>query len=117
MKDEKRCISFGTNKIERKKVRSKTTVPSARCLLQTIELFVQTTYVVRERGINKSRWLLTIDSFSKGAMEQSIFDIELVHQPIFGESQSENSADSGGLEYQDKGLRTVNPSLLRKVVI
>lgn len=70
--------------------------------------------MVRKRGINKTRWLLTIDSFSKSSMKKSIFNIELVHQPMFGESQGEDNADSSGLDDRAKSPRIVYPRLLRK---
>lgn len=63
---------------------------------------------------NKSKRLLTIYGFSEGAMEEGIFDVELVHRPIFGERESENSVDSGGLDYGAKGLCIVNSRLQRK---
>ena len=55
--------------------------PSSWGLFKTVERFLKKTYMSWKGWIFKTQRLLAIDSFLKGTMEESIFNIKLVNGP------------------------------------
>jgi hypothetical protein len=56
-------------------------VLSSRRLLQAIEGPVEPTHQLRVSGVNEVGSLGAINRLDKGAIEESVLDIELVHMP------------------------------------
>lgn len=59
-------------------MRGKTVVPSARCLLQSIQRFVETTNKIRMRRIIEPQRLGRVHGLSQSAIEEGVLDIKLV---------------------------------------
>jgi hypothetical protein len=70
--------------------------------------------VIRSRGILKTKRLLTVNCFLKRAMEESIFDIELVNRPLRRDNYTEDCANGAGLNNRRESFIVVNAMLLRK---
>jgi hypothetical protein len=59
--NEQRGVKLCFNKPERQEVGVKPAVPSARCLLQTIQRLVEAANMIRKSSVNKSSELAAID--------------------------------------------------------
>jgi phage-related protein len=70
--------------------------------------------VIRSRGILKTKRLLTVNCFLKRAMEESIFDIDLVNRPLRRDGYTQDSANGDGLNNRRESFIIVNAMLLRK---
>jgi hypothetical protein len=88
--------------------------PSPRSLFETIERFLKKTSMIRSRGILKTKRLLTVNCFLKKAMEESIFDVELVNRPLRRDDCTEYYANGAGLNNRRESFIIVNAMLLRK---
>jgi hypothetical protein len=74
-----------------------TSKPSPGSLFETIQRFLKKTSMIRSRGILKTQRLLTVNCFLKRAMEESIFDVELVNRPLRRDSYTDYCANGAGL--------------------
>jgi hypothetical protein len=83
-------------------------VPHSWHLLQAIERHVEPAHQLRVRGVNEVDGLREIDDLGECAMEEGILDIELVHGPTPGDSQSRHSLDDGKLDDGAEGLIIVH---------
>jgi hypothetical protein len=63
-------------------------------------------------GANKASGLGAINYLSERVMEECILDVELVHGPTLGDSQSQHSPSSGSLEDEAEGLIVVHTMAL-----
>jgi hypothetical protein len=88
--------------------------PSPGSLFETIQRFLKKTNMIRSRGILKTKRLLTVNFFLKRAMEESIFDVELVNRPLRRDGYTEYYANGAGLNNRRESFIIVNPVLLRK---
>ena len=60
---------------------SKTLVPSTRSLLETVELFVETTHIVGAVSIDEALRLLKVNLLVKIAIKKGVLDVKLVDRP------------------------------------
>jgi hypothetical protein len=70
--------------------------------------------MIRSRGILKTKRLVTINCFLKRAVEERIFDIELVNGPLRRDGYTEYCANGAGLNNMRESFIVVNAMLLRK---
>jgi hypothetical protein len=110
--DEQRSVRLGLHKAQGDQIGGKAVVPCSRCLLQAIEGFVESAHQLRVRGVNKVDGLRAVDGLGECAMEEGVLDIELVHGPTPGDSQSQHSLDGGRLDNGAEGLIIVHPGAL-----
>jgi hypothetical protein len=85
-------------------------------LLQAIEGFVQTTYMLRHAGIDESRRLLAVDNLIESATEESILDIKLMDGPGAGDGDVEDKPNGGGLNDGAESLIVVDAGKLGEAV-
>jgi hypothetical protein len=64
--------------------------------------------------VNKPNGLSAVDRLRQGAMEEGILHVELVDRLVPGQSESQDSSDSGRLDHRTEGLVVVNPGALGK---
>jgi hypothetical protein len=83
-------------------------VPRSRRLLHAVEGLVEPAYQLRVRRVNKAGGLRAVDGLGECAVEESVLDIELVHRPTPGDSQSQHSLDGGRLDDGAEGLVVVH---------
>jgi hypothetical protein len=62
--------------------------------------------------IGETRGLAAIDSLSEGAMEEGIFHIELLNQPVMGHSSGEHHAHGGQFHNRTESLIVVDSGAL-----
>jgi hypothetical protein len=95
-------------------MRGKPSVPSARCLLETVEGLVEPTDMSRKSRINKPCGLRTVHCFRQNPMEEGVLHIKLMNRPVPGVSQGEDSANGGRLDDRAECLVIVNTRSLCK---
>jgi hypothetical protein len=81
-------------------------------LLQAIEGFVQTTYVLRPAGVDESGRLLAIDNLVESAIEKGILDVKLTDRPGAGDGDVEDKPNGGGLDDGAESLVVVDARTL-----
>lgn len=64
--------------------------------------------------IKKTRWLLTINTFSKMGMKKSVFNIMLMDNPRLGGSQRENNRNGCWFDHETKSLIKISVGFFRK---
>jgi hypothetical protein len=62
--------------------------------------------------IDETRGLLIVDSLSEGAMEEDILHIELLNQPVMGDSSGEHCVYNGQFHNRAKSLLVVDSGAL-----
>jgi hypothetical protein len=67
-------------------------------LLQAIEGFVQTTYVLKPTGVDESGRLLAVDNLVESAIEKGILDVKLTYGPRARDGDVEDKPNGGGLD-------------------
>jgi hypothetical protein len=72
-------------------------VPCSRHLFQAVEGLVEPAHQLRVRGVNEGSALRAVDGLGDCAMEEGVLDVELVHGPTPGDSQSQHSRTVVGL--------------------
>jgi hypothetical protein len=82
--------------------------PCSRCLVQTIEGFVELAHQLRVSQVNEADGLRAVNRLRECAIEEGILNIELVHWPTPRDSQSQHSLDSGWLDDEVEGLIIVH---------
>jgi hypothetical protein len=87
-------------------------VPRSRRLLQALEGLVELAHQLRMRRVNEADGLRAVDGLGECAMEEGVLDVELVHEPNLGDSQSQHSPDGGRLDDGAEGLVVVNLRVL-----
>jgi hypothetical protein len=87
-------------------------VPRSRRRLQAVEGLVESAHQLRESGINEVGGLRAVNGFGECVVEEDVLDVELVHGPIPGESQSQHSLDGGRLDDRAEGLVVGPPGAL-----
>jgi hypothetical protein len=87
-------------------------VPCSQCLLQAVEGLVELTHQLRVRGVNEADELRAVYGLREYLVEEGVLDVELVHEPTPGDSQSQHSPDGGRLDDRDEGLIVVHPGVL-----
>jgi hypothetical protein len=70
--------------------------------------------MIRSRGILKTKRLLIVNCFLKRAMEESIFDVDLVNRPLRRNGYTEYCANGARLNNRRESFIIVNPMLLRQ---
>jgi hypothetical protein len=93
-------------------VGSKPLVLSAGSLLQTIEGFVQTTYVLRPAGVDECGRLLAIDNLVESAIEKGILDVKLTDGLGARDGDVEDKPNGGGLDDGAESLVVVDAKKL-----
>ena len=88
--------------------------PSSWGLFKTVERFLKKTYMSWKGWIFKTQRLLAVDSFLKGTMEESIFNIKLVNGPGRRDSNTKNGANGARFNNRREGFFVINSLLLRK---
>jgi hypothetical protein len=83
-------------------------VPCSRRLFQAVEGLVEPAHQLRVRGVNEGSGLRAVDGLGDCAMEEGVLDVELVHGPTPGDSQSQHSPDGGRLDDGSEGLIVVH---------
>jgi hypothetical protein len=73
---------------------------------------VEATDVVRARGINKPRGLLTVDHLIQGAMQERILHIKLPYGPGAGDGNVKNKTDRSRLDNRAERLLVVDAGAL-----
>jgi hypothetical protein len=63
-------------------------------------------------GVNEVGGLRAVDDLGECAMEEDVLNVELVHGPIPGDSQSQHSPNSGRLDDGAEGLIIFHPGAL-----
>jgi hypothetical protein len=63
-------------------------VPSSQCLLQITEKLVQLTHQLAVGGVNEAYMLGAVERLGEGVVEEGVIDVEMVHRPASGDSQS-----------------------------
>jgi hypothetical protein len=63
-------------------------------------------------GVNEADGLRAVDGLGECDMEEDVLDVELVHEPTPGDSQSQHSSDGGRLDDGVEGLIVVHPRAL-----
>jgi hypothetical protein len=81
-------------------------------LLQAIEGFVQTTYVLRPDGVDESGRLLAVDNLVKSAIKEGILDVKLMDGPGAGDGDVEDKPNGGGLDDGAESLVVVDAGML-----
>jgi hypothetical protein len=76
-------------------------------LLQAIEGFVQTIYVLRPAGVDESGRLVAVDNLVESAIEEGILDVKLTDGPGAGDGDVEDKPNGGGLDDGAKSLVVV----------
>jgi hypothetical protein len=56
-------------------------------LLEAVERLVEPADYVRTRGVNKPRWLTTVNYLSEKTMQEGILHVQLMHEPGASENQ------------------------------
>jgi hypothetical protein len=87
-------------------------VPCSWCLLQAVERLVDPAHQLRVCGVNKAGGLTAVDGLRECVVEEDILDVELVHGPTPGDSQSQHNLDGGRLDDGAEGLIIVHPRAL-----
>jgi hypothetical protein len=87
-------------------------VPHSRRLLQAVEGLVEPTQQLRVSRVNEVGRLRAVDHLRECAVEEGILDVELVHGPTTGDSQSHHNPDGGRLDDGAEGLVVVHPRAL-----
>jgi hypothetical protein len=67
------------------------------------------------RRVNEAGGLRAVDSLGECAVEEGVLDIELVHRPTLGDSQSQHSLDGGRLDDGAEGIIVVHPRALSQL--
>jgi hypothetical protein len=106
--DKQRGVRLGLHEAQGDQVGGKAVVPRSRRLLRAVEELVQLAHQLRVRGVNEAGGLRVVDGLGECAMEEGVLDVELVHGPTPGDSQSQHSPDSGRLDDGAKGLVVVH---------
>jgi hypothetical protein len=81
-------------------------------LLEAVEGLVEPAHQLRVGGVNEASGLRAVDGLGEGVMEEDVLDVELVHGPTPGDSQSQHSPDDGRLDDGAEGLVVVHPRAL-----
>jgi hypothetical protein len=102
--DEQRGVRLGLHEAGGEAV-----VPRSRRLLQAVEGLIEPAHQLRVRGVNEACGLRAVDGTIECAVEESVLDVELVHGPTPGDSQSQHSPDGGRLYDETEGLVVVHP--------
>ena len=95
-------------------MRGKMAVPCTRRLFEAVEGLVQTTDIVRMRGIHEASGLRAVYRLSQGTMQERVLHIQLMNRPIPRQGQRQNSADGGRFDDRAEGLIKINTRPLRK---
>jgi hypothetical protein len=66
--------------------------------------------------IGETRRLAAVDSLSEGAMEEDILHIELLNQPVMGDSSGEHHAHSGRFHNRVESLIVVDSGALSETL-
>jgi hypothetical protein len=66
--------------------------------------------------IGETRGLAAIDSLNKGAMEEGILHIELLHRPVMGDSSGEHREHGGRFHNRAESLIVVNSGALSETL-
>jgi hypothetical protein len=64
------------------------------------------------RGVNEVDGLRAVDGLEECVVEEGVLDVELVHGPTPGDSQSQHSPNNGRLDDGAEGLVVVHPGAL-----
>ena len=79
---EKGRVGFAYFKALFKQEFLKAFIPCSWCLLKPIEHLLEFVDVVGELGIFKTRWLLNIDKFLNGAVEECTLHVHLINLEV-----------------------------------
>jgi hypothetical protein len=63
-------------------------------------------------GVNEAGGLRVVDGLEECVVEEGVPDVELVHVPTLGDSQSKHSPNGGRLDDGAEGLIVVHPEAL-----
>lgn len=72
--------------------------PGTRCLLKPVQRFDQEAHMVRIRDVDELCGLMAIYTLGQVAVQECVFDIELVNRPAPGSSKVEDGADGSWLD-------------------
>jgi hypothetical protein len=89
--DEQQCARLGLHEAQGDHVGGEAVVPHSRRLLQAVEGLVAPAHQLRVREVNEVGevgGLRALDSLGECAVEGGVLDVELVHEPTRGDSQS-----------------------------
>jgi hypothetical protein len=78
----------------------------------SVEGLVEPAHQLRVHRVNEADGLRAIDSLGECAMDKGALDVELVHGPTPGDSQSPHSPNGGRLDDRVEGLIVVHPRTL-----
>ncbi len=70
--------------------------------------------MVAASRVDEARRLLRVDRLGEDAIEEGIIDVELVHRPITGDGEGQDSADGGRFHDRAKSFIEVDAVLLGK---
>jgi hypothetical protein len=87
-------------------------VPRTRRLLQAIEGLVEPSHQLRVSRVNIADGLRAVDRLGECTVEEGVLDVELMHGPTPGGSQSQHSPNGGRLDDGAEGLIVVHPEAL-----
>jgi hypothetical protein len=73
---------------------------------------VQATDQVRVSRVSEARWLATEDGLRESTVEEDIFHVELLNEPVTGDSSGEHRANSDRFYNQAEGLIVVDSGAL-----
>jgi hypothetical protein len=73
---------------------------------------MELTHQLKVSRVNEAGGLRPVDHLREGAMEEGVLDVELVHRPMPGDSQSQHSLYGGGLDDGARGFIIVYPKAL-----
>jgi hypothetical protein len=73
---------------------------------------MELTHQLKVSRVNEAGGLRPVDHLREGAMEEGVLDVELVHGPMPGDSQSQHSLDGGGPDDGAIGFIIVYPKAL-----
>lgn len=92
----------------------KSVIPSPMSMFETIKSFVKTTNMTRKGGMNVPMRLLHVDLLIKIIVKKSIFDIQLVNEPVFGYVNAQDDTNGGGFESMIEIVIKIKARLLRE---
>jgi hypothetical protein len=110
--DKQRGVRFGLHEAQGDQVGGEAVVPRSRRLLQAVEGLVEPTHQLRVRRINEANGLRAVGCLKECAVEEGVLDVEQVHGPVPGDSQSQHSPNGGRLDDGAEGLIVVHPGAL-----
>jgi hypothetical protein len=110
--DEHRGVRLDRHEAQRDQVGGEAVVPHSRRLLQAVKGLVEPTHQLRVSSVNEADGLRAVDRLKEGAVEEGVLDVELVHRPTPGDTQSQHSPNGGGLDDRADGIIIVHPEAL-----